>query len=298
MYFTNVAVTGDDFAILGGHLYSEGQEPTVTRFVLLDKGQGFFLFDFDDLVYAIDRKPMPAGKPRDSLCIMGRAGKYRENVAGGKPVDTRIDLNDEGFFLDLRYIGKHLYACGHQNIVYRQNGTRWVRADQGAFKRRKMAVDRSFDAIHGFSEDDIYAVGLGGAIWHWNGEKWKELESPTNFGLYAILCSSGGDVYIAGGGGLVFKGGRKGWTDLSDRTVMDDTIWNMAEFQGKIYLAAYDKLLVTDGGPVQEMKVPLLGKKSFMAMDATPRQLWTVGDDNIFQFDGKKWNRHVLPDNV
>jgi len=297
MYFTSIAVTGDDFAILGGHLYSEEQDPTVTRFVLFNKGDDFFLYDFDDIVYAIERKPGPPGK-RDTPCFMGRTGKYREHPSGEKPVDTQIDLKAEGFLLNLRYVGKHLYTCGHQNIVYRQDGTKWVRADQGAFKPRKKTVDRSFEAIHGFSEDDLYAVGEGGAIWHWNGKAWKQLESPTNYNLYAVLCASTGDVYVAGGGGLVFKGGLKGWTNLSDDGVTDETIWDLIEFQGKIYLAANDKLLLSDGGQVIEVKVPLPGSKSFLTLDANGRQLWTAGDDNIFQFDGKKWKRHVFGDNA
>ena len=298
MYFTSIAVTGDDFAILGGHLYSEEQDPSVTRMVLFNQGKDFFLYDIDDLVYAIERKPAAPGKPRDTICMMGRTGKYREHAPGEKPLDAQIDLKAEGFLLNLRYIGKHLYACGHQNIVYRQDGQRWVRADQGAFKPRKNAVDRSFEAIHGFSEDDIFAVGEGGAIWHWDGKKWKQLDSPTNYNLYAVLCTTGGDVYVAGGGGLVFKGGLKGWTEISDTAVTDETIWDMIEFQGKVYLAANDKLLATDGGPVTEVKVPLKGSKSFLTLDANARQLWTAGDDNIFQFDGKKWVRHVFGDNI
>ncbi|MEW5740410.1 MAG: hypothetical protein AB1938_15885 [Myxococcota bacterium] len=119
-----------------------------------------------------------------------------------------------------------------------------------------------------------------------------------------VLRSSGapgkvnpGTLTFAGGGGLVFKGSAtRRWTDLSDSGVSKETVWDAVEFKGKVYLAAYRRLLVTDGGKVSEVKVPFQDAR-FMKLAANRNQLWAVGDDFILQFDGSHWKRLVSPDN-
>jgi len=56
-------------------------------------------------------------------------------------------------------------------------------------------------------------------------------------------------------------------------------------------------LLVTDGGPVTEVKVPIEGNKAYFAIDSLPTALWVVGDESVLQNDGAAWKRHVCPDN-
>jgi len=297
LYFTSVVVLADDFPVLGGHLYAEGQEPSITRFLYFHEGKAFFMYDVPGIVYGVATKPKMAGKPRDTFCAMERTGTYREHVSGEKPVDVKLSSPDVIFLHDLQRIGKRLYACGTQNMVFRQEGDRWVRIDQGMFKPLKGRVTQNLASIDGFSEDDVYGVGMGGAIWRYHGKAWKKLKSPTNRNLRAVCCASSGDVVVAGAKGRVFRGGaKKGWTDLSDPGVQDDFIWDIAEFRGKVYLTAHDKLLVIDGGKLAEVKVPIRGA-SFMKLAANENQLWSVGDDCILKFDGKTWTRHVTADN-
>jgi len=139
---------------------------------------------------------------------------------------------------------------------------------------------------------------VGWELWHWNGKKWSLEKSPTKTVLYSVLATPSGDVYLAGGGGCLFRrNSRGGWTDLSDPKVHKDTIWKMKEFQGRVFLAGEHKLLVTDGQRLTEMKVPLKGSKSFMALDATANRLWVAGDGNVFKYDGQSWTRYLCPDN-
>jgi hypothetical protein len=296
LYFTTVVAVEDKTAILGGHLYSEGAEPSVTRIVICDGTNWGFFEDFDDVVYAMTKKPVPGGK--DTLCILGREGHYQEVVSRQPPADARLDTTD-GYLMDLRYIAGSLYACGVQNQVYRQKGKRWVRMDQGTFEPLEDEVTRTFESIDGFAENDIYAVGDGGAIWHWDGKRWTELDSPTDYPFYCVLCASSGDAYIGGSNGLLFKGGRdKGWTDLSDAAVTDEVLEDMTEFHGRVYVTATEVLVSTDGGPIEEVKVPVRGDKAYYAIDSGPEFLWCVGDECVLQFDGKKWVRHICPDNA
>lgn len=299
LYFTTVVAIEPDFAVMGGYLYSEGLEPTITRPMGINGGKWGKLPDVDDVVYAMARKTPPPGKPRPTLCMMGRKGTYVEKVSGESAVMTTLERKGAGYVLDLRAIDRHLYACGIQNMVQRQEPDgRWIRVDQGAFTPMVDYVDSAFRSVDGRDEKEILGVGLRGEIWLWDGKAWSRQQSPTNFPLHVVLRASSGDYYIGATKGLVWKGSpAKGWTPIGDSAVSTQTVEDMAEFQGKVYLAAQDKLLVTDGGPVQEVQVPLEGEKAYFAIDALPSDLWTVGDESVLQFDGKTWKRHLCPDN-
>lgn len=300
LYFTSVVVVENDLAIIGGHLYLEGNEPTITRFMACQQGNWGHLFDVSEIVYAATKKPSIKKNGRASFCLLGREGLYRETVTGHSPVDTHIDISKAGYLMDLRYIGKHLYACGVQNQVHCQTSKKWKKVDQGAFSPFKDIEDStSFESIDGFSEKDIYAVTDGGEIWHWDGRHWKSVESPTTYPLYCVLCSSSGDVFLGGSNGLLFKGRLgKGWVDLSDHNVTDETFEDMTEFQGKIYITATELLACTDGSSIKKVTIPIKTKKAFYAIDSLSDSLWCVGDECVLQFDGKNWKQYTCPDNI
>jgi hypothetical protein len=301
VYFTTVVAVEEDAAIVAGHLYMEGTEPTVTRIFVCDGGKWGHLGDFEEVVYAAARKPPPKGASVPTYCIVGRRGAYREWETKKPPVDQRVDTKDGGYLMDLRYIDGSLYTCGGQNQVHVQGGKSWQRMDPGLFVPLDLDKPSSHVSIHsmdGFSANDIYAAGYAGALRHWNGKKWTPLDTPTNQHFNVVLCSKG-EVYLGGEGGLVFKGDRKkGWKDLGAREVNEEPIEDMTEFQGKIYMAAEDVLLSTDGTKVEEVKIPVKGKEmGFYAVDSNERFLWSVGHEWVLQFDGKKWTRHECPDN-
>lgn len=298
LYFTTVAVLEKDFAVLGGHLYAEEDEPSVTRLMICAGGTWMHLDDFDEVIYATTSKPGAAA--RRTLCLLGRTGHYREIVTRTPPADATLDTRRAGYLMDLRWIGTHLYACGGQNQVHRQDGATWTRMDRGLFAPLEGAVDRSLEAIDGFADDDIYAAGLNGEIWHWDGNRWAAVDSPTNANLYCLLCSSGGDVYVGGAGGLLFKRRRdQAWEELSNPDVTEDVLEDMTEFRGKIYVTATDVLAATDGtAPLEAVDVPVDGPKAYYAIDSVPEALWVVGDESVLQFDGSQWQRHVCPDNA
>lgn len=298
LYFTTAVALERDLAVLGGHLYIEGAEPSVTRFMICNNGEWFHLKDFDEVVYAAVKKPVPVGARRGPLCVLGRRGHFQETPSGQAAIDGMIDTSSAGYLMDLRLIGGSLYACGVQNQVHRQVQGRWLRMDEGIFKPLGETVDRILESIDGFAEDDIYAVGSQGSIYHWNGKRWQKIETPTNLPFFSVLCASDGYVYVGGSGGLLYRG-RHGqpWKELTDPDVTESSYVGMTEFQGKVYLTATEVLVVTDGDTAEVVDVPLDGEKAYYAVDSHPEALWCVGDECVLQYDGRDWRRFICPDN-
>jgi len=298
-YFTTVVAIDKHTAIIGGHLYVEEDDPTVTRFSMCNNRNWVHLFDIDDVVYTATKKPGSSQNSRGTICLLGRYGNYREVVSGSPPTDTTLDITDAGYLMDIRSIDNNLYACGIQNIVYQQSGNQWFRMDSGIFSPIGDQVGRSLESIDGFSASDIYAVGSSGSIWHYNGKAWNRLDSLTNLPLYSVLCASSGDVYIGGSNGLLFRGNvSSGWLELTDHSVTTEVLEDMTEFQGNIYIAATDILLKTNGKQLKEVNVPIQGEKAYYAIDSVKDGLWSVGDECVLQFDGTNWMQHISPDNI
>ncbi len=297
IYFTSVAALANDFVVLGGHLYSEETTPTTTRFFVCHEGKWFHYFDFDEVVYSLARVRSKTPGLRDSLLVMGRAGHFREITQGQRTIDEKLDILDAGYLMSMRHLDDRLFVCGIQDIVYRRSGGQWERIDASIFQPTREVADRGLAGIDGFSDKDVYAVGLHGAILHWNGDSWTALDSPVKTSLRCVKCSSDGYVYVGGSGGVLLRGNAAGWTNLTNRTVANGSFERMAEFGGKLYVAGIDKLIRTEGPTIEEVYVPLEGPKSFYALDATETQLWCVGDQSILKFDGRTWERHVCPDN-
>jgi hypothetical protein len=299
LYFTTVIAVRKDYASIGGHLYFEENDPTITRISVWYRGTWNSMEpDMTDLANAAEMLP-PRGQQPASMCFLGRKGVFREIPLGGTSIDTQIDIRGAGYLNDLKYIGAHLYCCGGQRQVHRLDAAGWSRADAGAFVPLGTGRHVSFEAIDGFSETDIYAVGWPRDIWHFDGTAWTQLDSPTGYPLFCVLCSKSGDVYVGGSNGVLFKGDRKrGWTDLSDSGVTTRVIENLAEFQGKVYGAATIMLLSTTGNTLEQVYVPIEGEKAYYAIDANEEEMWVVGDESILQYDGTSWNQHICPENV
>ncbi|MBI2893441.1 MAG: hypothetical protein HYY06_07800 [Deltaproteobacteria bacterium] len=56
--------------------------------------------------------------------------------------------------------------------------------------------------VWGASADDVYIVGAGGAILHWDGEELSLMESPSTDRLVTVVGRGPGDVWAVGGLGM------------------------------------------------------------------------------------------------
>lgn len=296
IYFTTVVALGDS-AVIGGHMYAEKSDPTFTRLSLYKEGNWGLLDDIKAVVYSLEAKP--SNKPElMNLCVLGRNGFFREYIPGEKPENSFINKRAVGYLEDLRYIGNNLYACGSQGQVYCKTAAGWISVDNNLFVPFSGKVERCLLSIDGSSEDNIIVVGEQGLVNNWNGERWCQLDLPTNLSINYVLYSSDGSVYVCGDGGFINKLSKPNqWLDLSDITITEKSLWSMTEFQGKIYIAAEDKLLWTDGKYLGEITIPLDIELFFMAVDSSHDTLWCVGDENVLMYDGEIWHSIQHPDN-
>jgi len=79
--------------------------------------------------------------------------------------------------------------------------------------------DKALFAIWATSADDIFAVGMSGAIFHCDGSKLVSMPSNTSTNLLDIWGSSPRDVFAVGDEGTIVHYNGSSWTEMNSGTL-------------------------------------------------------------------------------
>ncbi len=82
--------------------------------------------------------------------------------------------------------------------------------------------------VWGSSSSDVFAVGAGGTILHYNGTSWSSMSSGTTNTLYGIWGSASNNVYAVGASGTIRKYTTSWATSTSGTTNTLYGIWGSA----------------------------------------------------------------------
>jgi len=187
--------------------------------------------------------------------------------------------------------GCDILAVGAARQVYRKVGIGdWVRQDQTC--KPEQPKDRArvaFLSVDGFSAVDVYAVGWDGQIWHFDGNVWVQIDSPTNMMLFSVRCCSNGDVYACGQNGIILRERNSTWSIL-EQTETLESLRDIEEFGGKLYLCSNDILYVIQ----EDELIPEFADyqaRSFGKLKATDQVLLSIGLKDAAVFDGHAWQQ-------
>ena len=178
LYFTDVARVDKDVVVLTGNYYSL-EETEDERIALLSLKKGVWGgIDLSGIAHAVRFLGNPGNKRNGYLILERNRGLYR--VIPPKSVKFEmINEEREGFLMDLRQIAGKWYAVGGHHQIYREDNGRWNPIDAGIYIQGEEGEAKILLSIDGISETDIYTVGFNGVIFHYNGNFWRKLDSPT-----------------------------------------------------------------------------------------------------------------------
>lgn len=114
----------------------------------------------------------------------------------------------------------------------------------------------SLRSIWGFSPSDIYSVGDGGMILHYNGAAWRAMASGTTANLYGVWGSGSDDVYAVGKAGLILHYDGSSWHPMASGVTTDlNDVWGSSA--DTIYaVGAANTILRFDGASWSAMDAP------------------------------------------
>ena len=156
---------------------------------------------------------------------------------------------------------------------------------------------------------DVWAVGDGGLVLHYDGRGFRRESVLTSQDLVAVHGSSASDVWVAGAAGALLHYDGQAWSLQDVATLIDasggamtgvlhgifagarDAVWAVGHTGVAAVIAHYDGERWTS----QRLEVPTV--EALRAVWGTsPQRLWAVGDGGrILSFDGQQWRVEVSP---
>ena len=194
-----------------------------------------------------------------------------------------------GWIRDARRVDGHLYAVGMSRQAYmRDDDYVWHHIDADILSKEPGEMV-GLNGIDGFSSKEIYAAGLKGEIWRFNGVRWFSVPSPTNVMLNCVRCI-GEHVYITGNSGVLLRGRMGSFQVLT--VERDEPNLEAVEALGDaVYVASLRKLYRLDGTSLREVRTNL-GEITAGSLSGKDGVLWSVGAKHLlWTDDGKKWTQ-------
>lgn len=193
----------------------------------------------------------------DHKCFVTGSGPAYEDLPLTSMGPTKGEKGNflRGHLAKLKTLDGYLYACGGG----RGFGKRLDRGKWQSFSQLipyEYEKDRlgGFDDFDGWGENDIYAVGGVGDVWHFNGAQWRQIPFPSNYPLSAVCCGGDGNVYIAGYNGI-FMGRENRWKRIGSIPT-DLPIKDMVWYEDKVWCTNDYGLWTIDKGKVARADVP------------------------------------------
>jgi hypothetical protein len=94
------------------------------------------------------------------------------------------------------YPATSIFALDNENIVI-SSGSQLAYLKNG-IQIKKECIPVSVNKLWGSSSSDLYAVGNNGNIAHWDGVRWRKIESGTAIDLLDVWGSPNGTVWACG----------------------------------------------------------------------------------------------------
>ncbi|HEU0298951.1 MAG TPA: Ig-like domain-containing protein [Longimicrobium sp.] len=195
-----------------------------------------------------------------------------------------------------------VYAANWLGVVH-YDGTQWSKVDTVWWHG---ALD-----IYGTSGSNLYTVGPGGRIMHYDGQVWSQerydggtvfaqpLNDWTNIlpniYLWGVWAAAPDDWFVVGDGGTILRGEQGSWQVMSSGTTENlRRVWGSSATD--VYAVGENgTVLHFDGTAWSAVSVPV-SVNLFGVWGTGPGDVWVTGDaGKLLHFDGGAWTATQMP---
>ncbi len=194
----------------------------------------------------------------------------------------------------------HAYAVATTRKVWKRGGpNNWLLQD-GAFpkldyseKDREQRSQHGFNNIAGFSDIDLYASGGEGDLWHYNGNRWRPVDMPTNAHFECICCGGDGQVYITTNLKTVVQGRGDRWQVIKQdvtKQILEDITW----YRDRIYISTEYGLFEIKDGVFSKAEIAEGSPYTFGFIDARDGVFLCVSPEGEISYhDENGWHKLI-----
>lgn len=148
--------------------------------------------------------------------------------------------------------------------------------------------------LHGTSPTDIWAVGGGGLIAHYDGTKWRSSATPTSAQLNSVAAISPTDVYAVGiGSNFIYHYDGASWAAVHDMGAFGVIVRALAS--DNVWVSAFNGLRHWDGASWTTIPAPAgVALRGLWAVSAT--EVWTGSTNGqLYRYDGTTLSQVASP---
>ena len=161
-------------------------------------------------------------------------------------------------------------------LALHYNGNEW----------RYERLPRGLQGVWGNSAVEVFAVGVAGGIYHYNGSAWSSMTSGVTADLRAVWGTSSSDVFAVGEGVILHFDGSI-WSVMGNHgSYSFEEIWGSS---------SHDVFAVGRGGVILHYD-----GKAWVSMSGGSEQIWDIwgrsgsdvyaaGEEGILHYDGSAW---------
>jgi hypothetical protein len=155
--------------------------------------------------------------------------------------------------------------------------------------------------VWGTSNNDVFVVGSGGFIWHFDGTTWTEMNSGTGNNLLDIWGTSPTDIWAVGAPGVIVHYNGKEWSSMGRFGVTGElqSIWGTSS--SNIFAVGYTTfgsgqdttevgvILHYDGTSWTSMKSPTW-RQLYSVVGKSATDVYAFGQyGTVLHYDGSSW---------
>jgi len=146
-----------------------------------------------------------------------------------------------------------------------------------------------FLAVWGTSSSDVYVVGGGGTILHYDGNAWSEM-ATGNGNVMAVWGTSSSDVYVVGGRSTILHYDGTEWTEMTSGTTASlSAVWGTSS--SDVYAVGFAGTIVRYDGTAWSELTSGTSVQLRAVWGSSPSDVYAVGwYDTILHYDGTGWS--------
>lgn len=234
-------------------------------------------------------------KPAERWVFIADPGEVYVLGDGDDSDEKPITNKKPAFFTSLRCIaGGYAHAVGVGRAVYRRTApSKWQRltTDDLTKPLKGNLENAGFDDIDGFADDDLYACGPRGNLWHFDGKHWTQQEVPTDANFGKIVCASDGRVYLTTDGHDVWVGRKGRWKPIRIELNGEEFFQEIVSYQDFVIVSTDEALYEISTDEPRSLPIGQPPMSNFAHLASGDGILVVAGVDEAFFYDGATWKK-------
>lgn len=242
------------------------------------------------------------------LCALAACGEDEKTRVDAGSDAGRRPVADAGRARDGGADGGAVDDAGDSAVIAEPAPSRVCSAD-GFCWELPIPQGETLRAAWGAAPDDVWAVGDGGIVLHYDGAEFRREPALTAQNLLAVHGSSASDVWVAGDGGVVLHYDGQAWSLEDVGALIDASGGAMTGVLHGIFAAGPDAVWAVghsgaaaviihhDGESWSNQGLALQRAEVLRAVwGASAERVWAVGDAGVIvRLDGGQWIVETSP---